>query len=63
MKIAVIGSGNVGGSLAQQWVKAGHTVLIGAKFPLSEKTSNSPPKSAKTDSHPSNLPYNNARWY
>ncbi|MBV6427280.1 MAG: hypothetical protein KIPDCIKN_01796 [Haliscomenobacter sp.] len=37
MKIAVIGSGNVGGALAQQWIKAGHTVLIGAKFPLSEK--------------------------
>lgn len=37
MKIAIIGSGNVGGALAQQWIKAGHTVLIGAKFPLSEK--------------------------
>ena len=37
MKIAIIGSGNVGGALAQKWVKAGHTVLIGAKFPLSEK--------------------------
>lgn len=37
MKIAIIGSGNVGGALAQQWVKAGHTVLVGAKFPLSEK--------------------------
>jgi len=37
MNIAIIGSGNVGGALAQQWVKAGHSVLIGAKFPLSEK--------------------------
>lgn len=37
MKIAIIGSGNVGGALAQQWIKAGHTVLIGAQFPLSEK--------------------------
>jgi predicted dinucleotide-binding enzyme len=37
MKIAIIGSGNVGGALAQQWIKANHTVLIGAKFPLSEK--------------------------
>lgn len=37
MKIAIIGSGNVGGALAQQWVKAGHTVLVGARFPLSEK--------------------------
>ena len=37
MKIAIIGSGNVGGALAQQWAKAGHTVVIGAKFPLSDK--------------------------
>lgn len=37
MNIAIIGSGNVGGALAQQWIKAGHTVLIGAKFPLSNK--------------------------
>ena len=37
MNIAIIGSGNVGGALAQRWIKAGHTVLIGAKFPLSEK--------------------------
>ena len=36
-KIAIIGSGNVGGALAQQWVKAGHTVLVGAEFPISEK--------------------------
>ncbi|MCU0323729.1 MAG: NAD(P)-binding domain-containing protein [Spirosomaceae bacterium] len=38
MKIAIIGSGNVGGALAQKFIKAGHTVLIGAKFPLSEKS-------------------------
>lgn len=37
MKIAIIGSGNVGGALAQQWIKAVHTVLIGAQLPLSEK--------------------------
>lgn len=37
MKIAIIGSGNVGGALAQKWLKAGHTVLVGARFPLSEK--------------------------
>lgn len=37
MKIAIIGSGNVGGALAQRWVASGHTVLIGAQFPLSEK--------------------------
>lgn len=38
MKIAIIGSGNVGGALAQKWIKAGHQVLIGARFPLSEKS-------------------------
>lgn len=38
MKIAVIGSGNVGGTLAQKFIQAGHTVLMGAKFPLSEKS-------------------------
>ncbi len=37
MKIAIIGSGNVGGALAQQWIAAGHTVLVGAKSPLSDK--------------------------
>ncbi len=37
MKIAIIGSGNVGGALAKKWKKAGHTVLIGARLPLSEK--------------------------
>lgn len=37
MKIAILGSGNVGGALAQRWIKAGHTVLVGARFPLSEK--------------------------
>ncbi|WP_288243485.1 NAD(P)-binding domain-containing protein [uncultured Chryseobacterium sp.] len=37
MNIAIIGSGSVGGALAQQWIKAGHNVLIGAQFPLSEK--------------------------
>jgi predicted dinucleotide-binding enzyme len=38
MKIAIIGTGNVGGALAQQLIKSGHTVLMGAKFPLSEKS-------------------------
>ena len=37
MIIAIIGSGNVGGALAQRLVKVGHTVLIGAQFPLSDK--------------------------
>lgn len=38
MKIAIIGSGNVGGVLAQRFIQAGHTVLIGAKLPLSDKS-------------------------
>lgn len=38
MKIAIIGSGNVGGALAQALIKAGHSVLIGTRFPLSEKS-------------------------
>jgi len=31
VKIAVIGSGNVGGALAKGWAKAGHQVLLGAR--------------------------------
>lgn len=38
MKITIIGSGNVGGALAQAFLKAGHEVKIGAQFPLSEKS-------------------------
>ncbi|WP_080057732.1 NADPH-dependent F420 reductase [Spirosoma aerolatum] len=38
MIIAIIGSGNVGGALAQRFIEVGHTVLIGARFPLSEKS-------------------------
>jgi 8-hydroxy-5-deazaflavin:NADPH oxidoreductase len=38
MTIAIIGSGNVGGALAQSFIKAKHNVLLGAQFPLSEKS-------------------------
>lgn len=38
MNIAIIGAGNVGGALAKKFIQAGHTVHIGAKFPLSEKS-------------------------
>ncbi len=38
MNIAIIGTGNVGGALAQQLIKVGYIVLMGAKFPLSEKS-------------------------
>jgi 8-hydroxy-5-deazaflavin:NADPH oxidoreductase len=37
MNIGIIGSGNVGGALARQWIRAGHKIRVGAKFPLSEK--------------------------
>lgn len=37
MIISIIGSGNVGGALAKKWIDAGHTVIIGARTPLSEK--------------------------
>ena len=38
MKIAILGSGNVGSALATGWVKAGHEVVIAARNPDSEKT-------------------------
>lgn len=31
MKIAIIGTGNVGGALATKWAHAGHTILLGVK--------------------------------
>lgn len=31
MKIAVIGSGNVGGALAMAWAKSGHTIVLGVQ--------------------------------
>lgn len=37
MKIAIIGSGNVGGALAKKWIEASHTVIVGARTPMSEK--------------------------
>jgi predicted dinucleotide-binding enzyme len=33
MRIAVIGSGNIGGTLARAWAKAGHDVAIGSRNP------------------------------
>jgi len=33
MNIAVIGSGNIGGTLARKWAAAGHQVVIGARDP------------------------------
>jgi predicted dinucleotide-binding enzyme len=36
-RIAVIGAGRVGGALATGWVKAGHSVTLGARDPQSDK--------------------------
>lgn len=38
MQIAILGIGNVGNALGAQWQKAGHTILIGARDPGSDKT-------------------------
>lgn len=33
MKIAVIGTGNVGGALSQKWAEAGHEIILGVRDP------------------------------
>ena len=38
MKIAIIGAGNVGGSLGKAWAKAGHTIIFGVRNPGHGKT-------------------------
>ena len=37
MKIAVIGAGNVGGTLGKRWAGAGHEVVLGVRDPRSAK--------------------------
>lgn len=37
MKIAVIGSGNMGGALGRQWAANGHQVMFGSRDPRSDK--------------------------
>jgi predicted dinucleotide-binding enzyme len=37
MKIGIVGAGNVGGTLGQSWVKAGHQVKFGVRNPADEK--------------------------
>ena len=37
MKIAIIGHGNVGGTLARKWAAAGHHIAIGARHPDDDK--------------------------
>lgn len=38
MKIAIIGSGNVGTALGKGWLAAGHEVVFGVRNPSSAKT-------------------------
>src|SRR6516162_4603745 len=37
MKVAVIGAGNVGGTLGKRWAQAGHEVVFGARDPKEAK--------------------------
>ncbi len=38
MKIAVIGAGNIGGTLGRKWAAGGHEVVFGVRDPAAEKT-------------------------
>ncbi len=38
MTITIIGAGNIGGTLAEKWKAAGHSILIGARNPNDEET-------------------------
>ncbi|MCR9142116.1 MAG: NAD(P)-binding domain-containing protein [bacterium] len=37
MRIAIIGTGNIGGRLARGWAAAGHTIRLGSRDPAGEK--------------------------
>ena len=37
MRIAIIGTGNVGGSLARAWSRAGHHIVLGVRDPTDSK--------------------------
>src|SRR5712691_10731586 len=36
-RIAVLGAGNIGGTLGRKWVRAGHTVTFGVKDPAGDR--------------------------
>ena len=38
MKIAILGAGNIGGTLGKKWLKAGHEVIFGVRDIRSAKT-------------------------
>ncbi|MDX1522321.1 MAG: NAD(P)-binding domain-containing protein, partial [Anaerolineae bacterium] len=37
MKIAVVGTGNVGSTLGRRWAEAGHQITYGTRDPSSDK--------------------------
>jgi 8-hydroxy-5-deazaflavin:NADPH oxidoreductase len=37
LRIAILGAGDVGGTLGRKWIRAGHTIAFGVKNPASEK--------------------------
>lgn len=37
MKIGIIGSGNVGGTLGKRWARAGHTIIFSSRDPTSDE--------------------------
>ncbi|MEO0404042.1 MAG: NAD(P)-binding domain-containing protein [Bacteroidota bacterium] len=51
MKIAIIGTGNVGGALATKWSKAGHDIFLGVRDTFSFK-GQSLLNNANTSAHP-----------
>ncbi|QOI97083.1 MAG: NAD(P)-binding domain-containing protein [Flammeovirgaceae bacterium] len=51
MKIAIIGTGNVGGALATAWAKAGHTIFLGVQN-TSDFKGKELLKNANTSVHP-----------
>lgn len=40
MKIAILGAGNVGGTLGKSWANKGHQVCFGVRHPDDDKTQN-----------------------
>ena len=42
MKIAIIGAGNIGGTLGRKWLAAGHEVVFGVREPVGEKAGELP---------------------
>jgi predicted dinucleotide-binding enzyme len=37
LRIAILGAGDIGGTLGRKWARAGHTIAFGVKNPASEK--------------------------